>query len=187
MLSFLGIDENIWKFINTFAPWLSALGTLAVVITSLYLAMRDRRIRLKVKAGFRRIVAIGQTLNQGANVISIYVTNTGYRSVTIIGLYWKFGIFRKRIYEQTPGYDFNSSSLPVKLADGEEASYHIPEIFFKRNLTTLEQGISKEYLKLGVKFIKIGVYTTLGKTFEYTIEKGLQTWFINNLYIKDRE
>jgi hypothetical protein len=35
-------DRETWTFVNSFAPWLSAIGTLAAVITSLYLATADR-------------------------------------------------------------------------------------------------------------------------------------------------
>lgn len=48
------VDEETWKFINTFAPWLSAIGsTLSAVATSLWLAQRDRRVKLSVRASLR--------------------------------------------------------------------------------------------------------------------------------------
>ncbi len=182
---FLGIDKVIWEFVNTFAPWLAAIGTLAAVVTSLYLAMRDRRIRLNVGAGVRKIATMGQTVDQGADVISIYVTNIGYRSATVTGLFWKCGVFKKTIFEIIPGNDFHSSTLPVKLVDGEEASYRIPQnLFLETNIKTFERRISRKYLKLRLKFMKIGVYTSIGKTFQFRIEEGLQDWFFNNLYRK---
>lgn len=53
------MDVEFWKFINTFAPWLSALGTIAAVVVSLYLARRDKSIRLEVSAGHRLLATPG--------------------------------------------------------------------------------------------------------------------------------
>ncbi len=49
-------DRSLWLFINSFAGWLSALGTIAAVIVALYLARRDSRIRLKVVVGLRLLL-----------------------------------------------------------------------------------------------------------------------------------
>src|SRR5688572_19989531 len=43
--------RKTWEFINTFANWPSAIGTLAAVGVALYLAFRERRISLKLSAG----------------------------------------------------------------------------------------------------------------------------------------
>ncbi len=34
-MEFLGLSEETWKFINSFADWFAAIGTLAAVVTSL--------------------------------------------------------------------------------------------------------------------------------------------------------
>ena len=47
------MSQKTWRFINTFAPWLSALGTITAVLVALYLARMDRRIQLEVSAGHR--------------------------------------------------------------------------------------------------------------------------------------
>ena len=39
MWYFLGIEENAWKLFNSFAPWLAAIGTLAVAAISVYIAI----------------------------------------------------------------------------------------------------------------------------------------------------
>jgi hypothetical protein len=53
------MDKEIWQVINTFAPWLSAIGTVSAVIASLYLATRDRRISLKISAGHKLLFQAG--------------------------------------------------------------------------------------------------------------------------------
>jgi hypothetical protein len=49
------MDRETWRFINTFAPWLSAVGTLVAVAVSLYLARKSNRIELEVSAGLRKV------------------------------------------------------------------------------------------------------------------------------------
>ena len=45
-------DRETWLFINGFAPWLAALGTLLAVIVSLHLARRASRLDIRVFADF---------------------------------------------------------------------------------------------------------------------------------------
>ena len=42
-----------WHFVNSFTPWLAAFGTLAAVITSLYLASKQMKVKLRVSAVHR--------------------------------------------------------------------------------------------------------------------------------------
>ena len=49
------MGKDTWEFINSFAPWLAAFGTVAAVIVSLYLARTDKRIRLAIYEGVRII------------------------------------------------------------------------------------------------------------------------------------
>jgi len=44
------VETETWKFINTFAPWFSAIGTILAVVTSLYSAgQADGFIRRSVQ------------------------------------------------------------------------------------------------------------------------------------------
>jgi hypothetical protein len=92
--------EETWKFINTFAPWLSAVGTISAVITSLYLARKSRRIHLKVDAGLRTLVQQGSPAKE---YVAITVVNRGDRAATIQSIGWKIGFFRKRTVHSTGG------------------------------------------------------------------------------------
>ena len=172
------IDKETWKFINTFAPWFSALGTLLAVSTSLYLATRDRSIRIKVSAG-RRLRFYGGP--QGINVITIYVVNKGHRNATITGLYWRYAFNKKITFEQAPPVP-NLSTLPIKLEDGDEATYAFPEDEFSKEIKhfSLVMPPSK-ILWLKAKFIKVGVYTSTGLKFESSIEPALQKFFIETI------
>jgi len=66
-----------WAFINTFAPWVSAVGTLLAVIVSLYISYSTRKISLKIYSD----IYIFNEYEKDEEYIGIYVINTGYRTV----------------------------------------------------------------------------------------------------------
>ena len=113
------IDKSTWEFINTFAPWFAAIGTLAAVIVSLYLARQDRRIKLMVSAGHRKMVTPGKQ-GKHPDYIVISVTNVGHREAQVTGLGWEVGLIKKEQAYQSIILDGFSSSIPVRLKDGEK-------------------------------------------------------------------
>jgi hypothetical protein len=171
------------KFINTFAPWLAAIGTLAAVWVALYFARNDKRIRLEVNAGHRLMITQGQK-GPHPEYLLIRIVNLGHREAQITNIGWKVGLFKKQHAIQTTIQDGISSRLPVRLKDGEEASYYIP---LHGEYSWLDGFINDFYQnnpKSIVKHTKIQVFTSVGKTFESTIEKGLQKYILE--YIEKR-
>ena len=118
------MDRATWQFINSFSSWLSAIGTVAAVIVALYLARRDKRIRLEVSAGIRLIVTQGIKGNP-PEFLTIRVTNIGHREAQLTNIGWKIGFFRKKHAVQTTIRDGISSELPLRLKDGEK---HAPPL-----------------------------------------------------------
>ena len=90
------LDQETWRFINSFAPWLAAIGTVVAVITALYLARKEARIQLNVRALIRCEVIPGTDLGPGPNYLSVEVSNVGRRAATVTHIYWKTGIFQKK-------------------------------------------------------------------------------------------
>ena len=76
------MSQEVWLFINSFAPWLSAVGTIAAVMATVYFAWRTHRIRLEVSAGHRLLVGPGSS-QPFPELLAIRVVNTGYRNVNI--------------------------------------------------------------------------------------------------------
>jgi len=89
------IDHNTWQFINSFAPWLAAIGTLLAVILSLYLARRDRNIRLTVDAGL--VVMVPDGGGSSEDIIMISATNIGHRSVVLTSFFGKLEFLKSTI------------------------------------------------------------------------------------------
>lgn len=173
-------DRSTWQFINTFASWFAALGTFLAVVTSLYLARRDSAIRLVINAGLRKIVLSGQSIARGQDVVSITVTNVGRRGATITGLFWKVGIFRRATFDQVLPANQHSGQAPVKLSDGDEASFRIEITKFEQDVSAIFKNLAAGWFPtVQARSIKVGVYTSAGGPFLTTIERRLQQWFVS--------
>src|SRR5690348_7809500 len=119
-----GIGKAEWELINSFANWLSAIGTLAAVIVSLWLAQRSAP-KAKLSVGIRAIVGPGSR-EPFPEYIVFRLTNHGERPLVVTQIGWRWGwLFWKQhaaqLYEPKLG-----SKLPVELAHGQEASWFIP-------------------------------------------------------------
>lgn len=174
-------DEETWRFINTFAPWLSAFGTIAAVILSLYLARSDKRIKLDISAGHRIIVIPGNK-DYRPNYLYIHIVNIGHREVQIVNIGWKIGFFKIEQSIQTliPN-DGMSSQMPIRLKDGEEAKYFIP---LDEEPSWIREVIDKSLQpnpKIRIRFMKLHVFTSVGNEFTSRIEKGLKNHILKNL------
>ena len=176
------LDKETWQFIITFAPWLSAIGTIVAVFISVYLARRQERMRLEVSAGHRLMITPGQK-GPHPEYILIHIVNIGQREVQINNIGWTVGLFKKqRQYAvQVIEPDRLSSPLPVWLRYGEQANYYIP-LGKKREWL---EGFINDFYKLRpksrVKHTKIQASTSIGKTFESTIEKVLQKIILESI------
>ena len=158
-----------WKFINSFAPWFSAIGTVSAVILSLKLARKDRNVKLKVSAGHR--VLIAQGVSERPEYLSIRVVNIGHRDAQIINIGWKAGIFKKRHAIQILDSNTSSSELPVRLKDGEEATYLIS--LSDNWLSEFSNTMLKPATFFQMYFLKLQVTTSLGDVYESRLEKNL--------------
>ena len=167
------LSKETWVFINSFSPWLSAIGTIAAVIVSLHLARRERRIRLEVSAGYRLLATQGQQSPHPA-YLYINAVNIGHRDAQIINVGWKVGLLRKKYGIQATFENEISNSIPIRLRDGEEAKFLIPLDEKNRWLDNLIEEYLHPFPKIQVNFVKVQIFTSLGKTFEAKIEKGLK-------------
>ena len=177
-------SKETWEFINTFSPWLSAVGTLAAVLVSLYLAGRDRRIKLRISAGHRLIVSQGLP-GEPSDYLAIHIVNIGHRETQITGLGWKIGLFKKQYGIQTIMRDGMSSTMPVRIRDGEEASYFIPLKGDPRWLNDFVVNFLQPNPKSRLKHIKLQAFTSVGKKFETKIDKGLQNKLLDYVCAKE--
>lgn len=156
-------DRETWRFINSFAPWLSAIATAIAAATALYLAQWDRRIRLSVRASLRIQLIQGGGLGHGDRFVSINITNKGRRTTSVTTLGFKFPLVK-------PGelwlHSHLGSTLPAKLEDGQDAAFLSPLDEF---CTGLFGGFEPTYFfpfpRLRLRLARCIVATSHGKTF----------------------
>ncbi|MGB2866564.1 MAG: hypothetical protein WBC05_24750 [Sedimentisphaerales bacterium] len=165
-----------WHFVNSFAPWLAAFGTVAAVVTSLYLATRQTRVKLRVSAAHRLTVWTGQP-QLPREVLNIEVVNMGLCDVQVTKIEWKAGILRKRYLYQTISSNAYSSALPVHLAHGEQAIYVIP---FESWIKNFRQHL-RPLPRLRVYLLSIQVGTSVGQIQKGRIEKELISKILKTL------
>ena len=165
-------DKETWRFINTFAPWLSAVGTLAAVATSLWLAQRDRRIRLAVRASLRIQFIRGGGPGHGDRLVSVNVINRGRRAATVSGIGWRLGLLKRREF-LVP--DYQGTTLPAKLEDGDEAAFLFPlDQFASGLLDALPRCALLPLPGICLGTMQAIIATTAGRAFYATITRDLR-------------
>ena len=169
----MSFDRQTWEFINSFSSWVAAFGTVGAVIVSLLLARRDKTVRIEVTAGLRLSVIPG-TQPPYPELLCISITNIGHREAQITSIGWKIGYFKKQCMVQTIINNGISSILPVRLKDGEQATYYIPLNNETRWLENFRNDFLQKYPRLMARSIKVLASTTIGKTYEAKIEDGLR-------------
>ena len=169
------LDRETWDFINSFAPWLAALGTIAAVVTSLYLARRSDRISLELSLGIRILVVQGGGPGHSTEFVSLTVTNLGRRAGTLIQLFWKIVPWRGGGFIWVAPENAVSSPLPITLHDGESANYAEPVAEFH---VKLAEGAGEHFAGragwLRLQFVRFKVTTSTGHTFSTRPEKSLR-------------
>lgn len=161
---------------NAFGAWVAAIGTISAVIVALYLARLDRIIRVRLTAGHRLVGPLAD-MSKGQDHCSIKAVNMSSRKVTITGVGWRVGFFKKRIFEQILSIPPYPCTMPITLADGEEATWFIPFKSMDEHpnwIDSFPQGVLGKYPYLASKSLRIFVYTSIGKPIIAHIEKPLR-------------
>jgi hypothetical protein len=168
------MDVEFWRFVNSFAPWLSAIGSLSAVAIALYLARQDKRVRLHVSVGHRLLVTQG-VADSHPSYLSIKITNVGHRAAEVSNLTWKTGIFRKDHAIQTISRDDMSSPMPVRLKDGEVANYLVRLDDKHDWLGKFIEDFLPDKYWLRLRLVRFRVHTTIGRVFSTKLEKSFIT------------
>jgi hypothetical protein len=82
-----------WALINSFAPWLSAVGTLLAVYFALRLARTESRPRLVITAGL--VPTMPADLSK---TLYIKAENLGLRDVQVTAIWLKIGLWKPTFF-----------------------------------------------------------------------------------------
>lgn len=106
------------------ADWVSGLGSLAAVVTALWLARSSQKIRLDASAGLRLILEKGRP---DIEVLAFKATNLSVRTTTITTVIMCIGKGKKAKNAIVNIFPSDMADrLPITLADGETARWHVP-------------------------------------------------------------
>lgn len=169
------MDRETWRFINTFAPWLAALGTLAAVVTALYLARRSERISLKVSLGIRKVAVEGGTFGESPSFVWAGITNLGRRTATLTTLWFRPSLWGKAGAVWLAPRNALSSPFPITLGDGQSANYALPVDEFQKNFEEIVRGwVSGKLGRVRLRFVSFRVTTSTGQVFSTIPEKPMR-------------
>lgn len=149
-----------WTFINSFAPWLSAIGTLIVALFTYLLIRKEKTIKLKASAAI--------TYSYGYNVqvpqLVVTATNIGIRVATVKNL----GILIDGLTFQPESHWLRSNKNVLN--DGKSVEYEIDVSAF--------ENIIKHFKEKKIKSIKVFTKASTGEMFSSKISKNI----LNVLY-----
>jgi hypothetical protein len=150
------LDQEFWIFVNTFAPWLSAIGTILAVCISLYLASTRTRVKIEALAA---ISVINEQL-----YFSVMIVNTGPFEVEItnIGI---SNIFKKYMHVLINFDKEFSSTLPKRLSFGQSADYFIALSNKNDWLKFRFAEFIQPYPKILIHTLRIVIFTSINKQF----------------------
>lgn len=169
MYEFLGLPQSQWQFVNTFADWVSAVGTVAAVWVSLWLARNASRPKGRVNANVMLIAGNGEL---SPHFLDISVANTGDRPFTVTGVGWRVGLpfARRYAYQKTEGApDYaRSDPLPLELQIGRRASWRIDLARVYKD-TTWAQHFARGFLgkrpAIALWTLRVQAFTSTGHVF----------------------
>ncbi|HEJ8267974.1 hypothetical protein ABK686_06240 [Klebsiella pneumoniae] len=111
-------EAAYWAKLSMLGTWFSGIATFLAVITSLYIALRDRMPFIRGRVIYGRII----TEDIDKPIIGVTVINRSFHAIRIKSVCWDVGgehelqqLFRNP----------DSDPLPVRLEHGEEANFRI--------------------------------------------------------------
>jgi len=165
-----GIGKEQWQLINSFAPWLSAIGTLSAVVVSLWLSRRGAP-KARLTVGLRIIVGPGSE-EPYPEFIVFRIVNEGERPLRITQIGWRWGVWRKQ-YAVQLFEDAISSKLPVDLAHGQEAQWFVPTQFEDEPWSEHFCKALMPDFRENAYTLRAQVFSSVGKAFEAKPEQAL--------------
>ena len=170
------MDRDILQLWNVIGTWVASIGTVGAVITSLWLAYHQGKVKLKINAGERLVITRGS--NEKPRYCHIGIVNIGNKPAKVINIGWSVrrNIWKKKVSMiQLFGFP-ESANVPVTLQEGEDATFLVPYRYrgndddwivdFPKKLV----GNEKHEI---IKSLKVWVHTSSGQSFRTKVENNL--------------
>jgi hypothetical protein len=167
-----GLSVEAWEAIGT---WIASIGTVVAIAVTVWIARRDNAVRLRVFASVGQIAG-SPTIPLERKHVWITVTNIGRRTVTVNTVGWRSGLFHysspwfgRQYAVQAVGPPIGPQ-LPLKMVDGDSASWLIP-------LDNWLEGVERIVAKprwLGLRTMYIQAFSSTGDVVSSHIASSLR-------------
>lgn len=164
------LDQQI-NLGNMIGTWVAGIATLSAVLVSLHLARRSERLRLKVTAGLRLIIAGDGS--PAEEHVEIRVVNLGDRVVTVNTVGWRVGKRKEARFCIQPVSGTWTQDYPKQLAHGETGSFLVSFKATPNWMSNFAHGFLRDLSESSLSTLRVQVHTSLGQTIDAVPEKDL--------------
>ena len=167
-----------WECVNSFANWLSAVGTLFISGLALWLSIRDRLINMQAELNTGLIPGANPTiLNQQVYILSF--TNIGARPVTVRDHCWSLPFVKGIIFfmpYMDPQLGMLCTKLPIELTDGKEGHAFYAADFYSKLDKPEEFLFHRNRLVAWIRihFFRVLITTTAGKRINVAVKPAVR-------------
>ena len=151
--------------------WVAGLATLLAVMTSLYLARRGERVRLKIWVGVREL--LGGDGSPQDECVCFNVTNVGERPVVVNLVGWVVGRGKKRKYCVQTLSGPLTKQYPMELTHGKDAMFTVSLSSTPNWTSDFCARFINDPSGRSLKTLRAQIFTSVGQTVEVKPETGL--------------
>jgi hypothetical protein len=177
--------ENIpacdsWQCYNSFALWISSIGTVVISSLALWLSVKDRFLRMD--ASFKIGTIGGKDPNRLDTLVYILsFTNVGARPITVTNYEWRIPLSKKGIGKHITNpyngsFGHRCTKFPVQLTDGQSGYLFHDKNFFSamENRETFLYAERKIIAWFKIRFFKVYIATSVGKGIRSKVDPALR-------------
>ena len=159
------MENSLLDILDVIGTWVSSIGTVGAVITSLWIANSGNKAKLKVSATASYII---DTKSKDKPLVClISVINIGRKPVTVTCLGWEIGKRKKKKTFLQKTNDAILGEIPKTLMESQDLSIGI---YSSGNWFQYMANLLKDY---DLKTMKLVVATNLGESFKAEVDQSL--------------
>jgi len=172
------MEVSTLNILDVIGTWIAAIGTVGAVITSLWLASSNNKVKLKISANTSFLVIPG--VSGYTEVCLINIANIGTRPIKINNIGWYIGKGKKKIQLIQNINGSTTGTIPKTLMEHEDISIDIAFVNNNVNWIADMAQVAKGY---DINTLQVVVTTNIGKTFKAKAGESL----INSIKEKKKE
>ena len=162
------MEVTTLNILNVIGTWIAAIGTVGAVITSLWLASSNNKVKLRISANSSFLVIPGVSSHK--EVCLINIANIGTRPIKINNIGWYIGKGKKKIQLIQNTNGSTTGTIPKTLMEHEDISIDIA--FINNNVNWIED-MAKLASKHDINTLQIVATTNIGITFREKADSSL--------------